>query len=313
MRPVGIVRGMRIHHVWHRLPLLAGLLVASLAAAAASNGRLPAWVCGAGDPPLFADGFEPGGNQPHAEPSGGSGGAYPGPQTRSIEVLSLSMQYYLYVPNGYPFARPAPLVLVLHGAGGMGTAPAAAQSLRDLWATTADAGGFLVAAPVASGAQGGWVPGIDYDQFQAVIEDVASHYDIDRSRIHGWGFSAGGHVMHDLGLNRYPSEPIPDQDTFAAYAVSAGLLKELVCGDAGQPSCSSFLPQVARKIPIQLRVGISDPMRNAVKNDRDALQAAGWSLGLNLDFALFSGGHEIDPAELPAAWNFFCPFQRLPD
>lgn len=261
---------------------------------------------------MFSDGFEPDGDVHYSEPSGGSGGAFPGAQTRSVFVGGQWRDYYLHVPDGYPLTEPVPMLLALHGAGGPGTAPAAAQSLRTAWASTADAGSFIIAAPVASGASGGWVPATDYPMFKAVIEDVAEHYNIDHSRIHGWGFSAGGHVIHDLALKQRTTAP--DIRTFAAYGLSAGVLPVLVCNGTDLPACIDFLPQVSRRIPVHLRVGTSDPYLPYVQSDRNAFIAAGWSSGNTLDFATFAGGHVIPPAaQFQAAWNFFCPFQRLPD
>ena len=52
---------------------------------------------------------------------------------------------------------------------------------------------------------------------------------------------------------------------------------------------------------------------SVVQADRNAFLAAGWSNGSTLDYASFSGGHEIPTAQFPAIWQFFCPFQRLPD
>lgn len=290
-----------------------GLLLATGAGQGASNARLPGWVCGNGAPPLFADGFEAGGQSYYSEPSNGSGGAFPGAQTGSVVVNGQPRSYYLQVPNGYPFAGPVPLLLALHGAGGPGTAPTAAANLRDDWAATAQTGKFIVVAPIASGSQGGWLPYADYPMFQAVLDDVAAHYNIDRSRIHGWGYSAGGHVMHDLALRTRPLDPVPDSDTFAAYGISAGVLPALVCDGSGQPSCASFLPQVARKIPVSLRVGTNDPYLAQVQADRNALLAAGWVSGSTLDYFVFDGGHIVDTFQLPSVWQFFCPFQRLPD
>ncbi|MCX7557475.1 hypothetical protein OS187_11735 [Xanthomonadaceae bacterium JHOS43] len=282
-----------------------------LSASAVSTGRLPPWVCGQAPLPLFFDGFETG-DGVYREPSEGSGGAFPGAQTRSVTVAGQARSYYLYIPNGYPFADAVPLLMVLHGAGGAGTAPAAASGLRDVWSGTAQAGQFIVVAPVASGASGGWVPASDYPMFKAVIEDMAMHYDIDLSRVHGWGFSAGGHVMHDLALRERGSAP--DIRTFAAYGVSAGVLPALVCNGTGLPGCNSFLPQVPRRIPVVLRVGNSDAYFAYVQADANAFTNAGWVSGSTLDFASFAGGHVLPPAsQLQAAWQFFCPFQRLPD
>ncbi len=233
------------------LLLGVSLLLGATCGQAASNGRLPAWVCNGGQAPLFVDGFEAQAEVRHSEPTYGSGGDYPGAKMRTIVIGSQSRNYYLYVPSAYPSTDPLPVMLVLHGAGGPGTAPSAAANLRTHWAASAEAGGFIVVAPIASGSQGGWVPSVDYPMFQSVIDDVAGHYNIDLSRIHGWGFSAGGHVMHDLALHNYAS--VPNSETFAAYGISAGVLPALVCDGQSQPSCASFLPQVTRKIPAARR------------------------------------------------------------
>lgn len=275
---------------------------------AASNGRLPAWVCNGGESPLFTDGFEAQAEARHSEPTYGSGGDYPGAKMRTVIIGSQSRYYYLYVPTAYPSTDPLPVMLVLHGAGGAGTAPGAADDLRTDWATTAEAADFIVVAPIASGAQGGWVPSVDYPMFRSVIDDVAAHYNIDLSRIYGWGFSSGGHVMHDLALHNYSS--IPSSETFAAYGISAGVLPVLVCDGQSQPSCASFLPQVARKIPASLRVGTQDTYLPWVQTDRNALLAAGWN---SVDYATFNAGHVIYPSQFPAIWQFFCPWQRRLD
>ena len=289
-------------------PIALLLLAAPALAGALSTGRLPGWVCGEGAPPLFFDGFEPG-DALHREPSNGSGGAYPGPQTRSVAAFGQPRDYYLYVPTGYPFAAPAPLLLVLHGSGGAGTAPAAAQWLRDEWSVQAQAGGFIIAAPVASGSQGSWAPSVDYPMFQAILDDLATHYDIDLSRIHGWGYSAGGHVMHDLALRQRTG--VPDIRTCAGYGISAGVLQQWAC----QPpaSCPALLAQAARKIPVDLRVGTQDYYYPAVQADRDAFLAAGWTAGDTLSFGSFPEGHLVFPWHFPDTWQFLCPFQRRLD
>lgn len=302
---------MRLWLGW--LASLVFLLV-SLPGSAASTGRLPGWVCGLADPSVFLDGMEDCGICLYAEPSAGSGGAGPGSHSASVVVNGVPRSYYLHIPSGYPFSDPAPLLLVLHGAGGSGTAPAAAQYLRDAWAATADTAGFIVVAPIGSHQQSGsWVPTNDYPMFLAVLNDVAAHYNIDRSRIHGWGYSAGGHVMHDLALHNRGANPVPDIRTFAAYGISAGVLTSLVCDGPGQPGCADFLPQVPRKIPVSLRVGDYDYYQSQIQWERLQFIIAGWVPGNTLEHVVFSGGHIIDPAQFLPTWQFFCPFQRLPD
>lgn len=285
--------------------ILLSLIVALPAQAAVVTARLPGWVCGQGDTPLFFDDFEIGDAIYH-EPSHGSGGAYPGAQTRSVFIAGQMRSYYLQIPTGYPFAEPVPVLMVLHGGAGAGMAPTAAQGLRDIWSAQAQTGGFIVVAPVASGGQGGWVPEQDYPMFQAILADVAAHYNIDTSRIHGWGFSAGGHVMHDLALHQYAG--VPDIRTFAAYGVSAGLLQRLVCSPMG--TCPAVLGQLARKIPVDLRVGISDGYKGGVEDDHSAFLAAGWSTGSTLRYATFPAGHVVYPGHIADTWDFLCPFQR---
>src|SRR3712207_9260839 len=58
-------------------------------------------------------------------------------------ALGAARDSYLYVPVGYRAERPAPLVLLLHGAGGH-----ARQGL-DLLRSLADAAGLLLLAPAS--------------------------------------------------------------------------------------------------------------------------------------------------------------------
>ena len=288
-------------------------LVTACAAQAATTGRLPASVCQAPFA-LFADGFE-GAAAVYREPSNGVGGAFPGAVARVVNVPGVGNKtYYLHVPAGYAPERPLPLLLALHGAAGsQALANAAAQQLRSEWGAVGEEGGFIAVAPVASGASGGWIAPppspSDYDVFEAVLDDVATHYNVDRSRWHAWGFSAGGHVLHDLVLGPY--SPALDIDDFAGYAVAAGTLPALACSGLDSSACDALLAQ-ARKIPLALYVGTSDPRRNQVLADRNRFLAFGWELDSSLRHVEFPGGHTYAPAHLAAVWDFLCPFQRLP-
>lgn len=280
--------------------------------AAPWTARLPDWVCGPNPPRQFSDGFEAEPEMPYQEPSHGSGGAYPGPQQRQIQLAGRLHDYYLFIPESYQPGSPWPVLLALHGAAGPQQAHSAARAVRDAWIESARQGGFLLLAPVASGNNGGWVPNIDYPALQAVLNDLAAHYNIDHSRLHAWGFSAGGHVLHDLALRRRGS--VPDIDRFASYAVSAGVLQALACNPQipGQPSCPGLLAQAARKIPLSLSVGHSDSLQAAVQNNRDLFIAAGWQAGQTLEYTVFTGGHIIHPQDFNTRWQFMCPFQRRP-
>ncbi|MEO8011748.1 MAG: hypothetical protein ABI650_08910 [Dokdonella sp.] len=289
-----------------------GLVVLSATAVhATSTVRLPDWVCAHPDA-MFVDGFQQA-NAVLRSPSNGSGGAI-GNVLRAVVVPGYGTRnVYLRVPPSYSPTRPMPLVFALHGqAGSAAAAQTAAQAVRNAWSTAADTNGFIIIAPVASGNSGGWIappPGpSDYDTFAAAIADVEAAYTIDRSRRIGWGFSAGGHVMHDLVLNAYSDEVTID--TFAAYSVSAGVFAGLACSSAA--SCNALVAGASRRIPVDIHVGGSDSLLPYATSDRNVFVANDWTLGTDLWFTTFPGGHSYAPAHLAEIWTNLCPFQALP-
>ncbi len=194
-----------------------------------------------------------------------------------------------------PAGRVA-LLITLHGAGGPGTAPAAATFMRNAWTATADSGGFVVLAPIASGAQGGWVPSNDYPALSAAIDAITDLYPIDSRRRYLHGFSAGGHVVHDLALF--------NADYFAAYVANAGVLDALAGPNA--PLLA------AREIPAQVRVGSSDTLLGHAQTDRNRFLNAGWIEPQDYQLVVFSGGHSFDASHTGPAWTFLCRRARLP-
>lgn len=292
--------------------MVAFCALAAPAVFGASTGTLPRTTC---DAPLalFVDGLE-GDAAIVREPSAGTGGVFPGAVTRSVTVMGVGKSYYLQVPPSYDPQRPLPLLIALHGAAGSpAAAQTAAQQLRSSWGVVGDAEGFIVAAPVASGGSGGWIvpppSPSDYDTFAAVLTDAAAHYNIDRSRVLLWGFSAGAHVAHDMVLGPY--SPGFHIDDVAGYAVAAGVLPALACSGMNAAACDALLAN-ARKIPLWLQVGSSDPLRATMQQDRARFLAQGWVDGETLRYTEFSGGHTYSQAQLAATWAFLCPFQRLP-
>jgi hypothetical protein len=280
----------------------AFLALATGLAGAATTVVLPPDRCPASDP-LLRDGFDRAG-VPHS-PSGGSGGAGPGDSTRTIVVPGLGTRsYYVHVPAGYTPARAVPLLLALRGAS-LPTAPAA-QQVRSDWASVADRGGFLVVAPVGESTQGGWGANGDDVEISAVLDDALGAWNVERSRLLLWGFSAGGHFGHALALD--------NTDTFAAYGVSAGALQMYACSDSGAfpPACSTWLPTIQPKIPVDIHIGNADPLYTSVqvdaRHDGQRFDAAGWTPGRDLWFVVFAGGHAYTVAQLGEIWDHLCPF-----
>ncbi|MEO7936890.1 MAG: hypothetical protein ABIR27_11580 [Dokdonella sp.] len=284
------------------------------AAHATTTAALPDWVCAHPDA-IFVDGFQPA-DAITRLPSNGSGGAT-GNVSRTVNVPGYppgTFTIYLHVPASYSPSHPVPIVLALHGYAGAGNAPAAAQSVRTLWTPVSDANGFILVVPIATGASGDWkLPPpnpSDYSIFAAAIADAESAYNIDRSRRIGWGFSAGGHVMHDIMFNDFGA-PV-SIDMFAAYSVSAGALQELACFGDNAAECNARVGAASRHIPIDIHVGTTDPLLPYATSDKNIFINNGWVLSQNLWFTTFTGGHTFATTQLSEAWSHLCPFQALP-
>ena len=268
------------------------VLVLTLAGSAATPGTITLTLSvsdgqGGSDSLTLAITITASGGGGSSNPSGGSGGAYPGNQSRTITVSGLGSQtYYLYIPNSYNPATPMPVMFGFHGAGGTGTSPAAAQQVRNDWATVAATGNFIVVAQASTGSGGGWLLSNDVAILNDIITDVFSRYNIEQKKVYAWGFSAGGHILHTLALS--------NSDFFAGYAVNAGVL----AASAGTSAPAAAI----RKIPVSIYIGTSDSLLTYSQQDKTTFQGAGWTLNTNLYYTEFSGGHTYTTAHLSQHW-----------
>lgn len=107
----------------------------------------------------------------------------------------IEREYVLYVPKSYHRAKPAPLVITLHGAG---VSPRQQMEMSE-WNEVADREGFLVVYP--SGTTGGgprvWrMRGADETRdvrfISDLIDEIQKSYSIDPRRIYANGLSNGG-------------------------------------------------------------------------------------------------------------------------
>ena len=217
-------------------------------------------------------------------PSMGSGGAFPGEQSR----MAGSVPYTIYLPSGYDPSRPVPLLSVFHGQGG------SASNMVRFWSDLADAQGFALLATTATGSSGGWVPAADVARYDTALTDALAAYNIEQARHYVWGFSAGAHLVHALALQ--------NTDLFTAYAVSAGVLDALA--GAGAPAAAT------RQIPVAIHIGDADPLFPGAMTDRGRFMSAGWREGVDLSFQTFSGGHELRPEHRAEIWSFLEPWAR---
>jgi phospholipase/carboxylesterase len=132
----------------------------------------------------------------HARPQAVTIPAVTGRQTLPVQAPRDS---YLYVPPGYAPTHPAPLVLLLHGAGGH------AHHGLDLLRHLADDAGVVLVAPasidptwdvIARQRYGGDVAVIDQ-----CLKSVFERYAIDPARLAIGGFSDGASYAVSLGVD----------------------------------------------------------------------------------------------------------------
>jgi poly(3-hydroxybutyrate) depolymerase len=261
---------------------------------------------------IWRDSFEADAVQP-TDPSHGSGGAA-GNLSLLVTVPGWPLsEIYLHVPPAYKPERSWPVLLALHGASGShDLAIAATAQARSDWSALADEYGFIVVAPVGIGSLGSWITAIDandhpsdYDVFVAALAQVEAAYNVERTRIYGWGFSAGGHVMHDLAVRGFA--PALDSEHLAAYGVDAGALQALACANLTPTQCGNdMLAAMPRRIPVALEVGKSDPLLSYVRNDRQQLRGHGWVDNESFFYREFSGGHQYSTTELADIWKHLC-------
>lgn len=224
---------------------------------------------------------------------------------------------FLYIPSSYQPTRPIALFILLHGTAGTPTlAIGQASTFRGLWASAAEAGGFIVAAPVASGTVGGWIAPVneidtpsDYAVIYALSERLARDYNIDRDRRYLWGFSSGGHVAIDIALNR--SHRQINGDYFAGFSVNAGVSAGLACAGMSAELCSALVFGGGHNHrPFDVRIGQSDSLLSRTLEDRSRFLNNGWNEGLTFFWQPFSGGHTVLSNQPLQIWNNLCGFHN---
>src|ERR687896_1872158 len=113
-------------------------------------------------------------------------------------MLGAARDSYLYVPTTYRADRPAPMVLLLHGAGGH-----ARQGL-DLLRSLADAAGLLLLAPASHEHTWDLLVGRRYGPdltlIDRALELTFSRYAVAPERVAVGGFSNGASYALSLGI-----------------------------------------------------------------------------------------------------------------
>jgi phospholipase/carboxylesterase len=185
-------------------------------------------------------------------------------------MLGAARDSYLYVPATYRAARPAPLVLLLHGAGGH-----ARQGL-DLLRSLADAAGLLLLAPASRDRTWDLLVGRRYGPDLALIdralEKTCSRYAVAPERVAIGGFSDGASYALSLGIT--------NGDLFThVIAFSPGFMAP--AGQTGTPRI--FVSHGTRDAVL--------PIDRCSRRIVPQLERAGYEVL----YREFDGGHTISP------------------
>ncbi|HEX2554811.1 MAG TPA: phospholipase [Microvirga sp.] len=210
-----------------------------------------------------------------------AGGPKRRPATRGLAALGLggARDAVLHVPQRYEPARPAPLLVLLHGAGGGG------RQLVDLFIEAAEARGVLILSPDSRGRTwdvilGGF--GADVAFIDRALGLVFERYAVDPARIAVGGFSDG-----------------------ASYALSIGVGNGGLFGHVLAFSPGFAAPVETHGSPrIFVSHGVADavlPIDPCSRRLVPALRQAGY----DVDYREFDGGHTVPPEMITAAMARF--------
>lgn len=129
-----------------------------------------------------------------------------GDSEHTLTYAGVERSYVLHIPPGYNASQPTALVMAFHGI----TLNAREMMRISGFNAQADAAGFIVVYPNASGEQMSWNGGgccgeaarnnvDDVGFVRAVIADLSTFLDIDPKRIYATGFSNGAILTYRLG------------------------------------------------------------------------------------------------------------------
>jgi phospholipase/carboxylesterase len=173
------------------------------------------------------------------------------------------------VPEGLDAAKPAPLIVSLHGAGGV-----APQAL-DIFAAQAGAQGIIVLAPESRSAtwdviRGGYGPDVAF--IEGALDKVFRLHAVDPERIAVAGFSDGASYALSIGIT------------------NGALFKDILAFSPGfmAPAGQSDLPRVFISHGIRDEVLPIDPCSRRIV---PRLTRAGY----DVEYQEFDGGHVVPP------------------
>jgi polyhydroxybutyrate depolymerase len=169
----------------------------------------------------------------------------PANQSRTLRVGDITRTYLLHIPVSLDRSAPAPVVLVLHGAGGRGAGFARHTGFSEL----ADEQGFIAVYP--DGIRRRWndgrTSGLSQDDvgfIRSLLDTLGAEFAVDTRRIYATGISNGAMFSYRLACD------LPD--TFAAIAPVAGALPADLasrCTQAEPVAIAAFQGTADRFVP----------------------------------------------------------------
>jgi polyhydroxybutyrate depolymerase len=172
------------------------------------------------------------------------GPAQPGWSVRTLVSGGRERYYHLYVPPEYDPARPAPVVVSLHGF----LSNPSSQAAISGWHQLADREGFIVVYPQGISfpqrwnayGSGGAAAVDDVQFFRDLLDELSTVAAVDRSRVYVNGLSNGGGMAVRIGCEA--------ADQVAAIGSVAGAV-------AGMQDCNP-----SRPLPVLAFHGTADPL-----------------------------------------------------
>lgn len=214
----------------------------------------------------------------HARPGSGNGGGTSRPGTAPLK-LRAGRDGVLHVPSSLRPGCSAPLLVMLHGAGGSGA------NILPMVADRAERHGVLVLAPDARGGTWDLIEhdyGPDVEHIDRALDRVFGIHDVDPERIAIGGFSDG-----------------------ASYALSLGLINGELFSDILAFSPGFAAPAEITDSPrIFISHGTEDRVLPIERCSR-RLVPTFRRTGFDLDYREFPGGHVVPTEMLDAALGRF--------
>jgi polyhydroxybutyrate depolymerase len=261
----------------------------------------------AGDPMVKID-------NPPPKPSAGCGMAAPMAGDSTIDVMGMSREYIVALPQGYDANKPYKLVFAWHGLGGSAAQVASnwygLQRMANNSTIFVAGQGLNTTNSVGSGP--GWpnTNGQDVAFVKALYAKLQTTTCIDENRVFSVGMSYGGIMSNTLGCQM--------GDVLRAIAPMSGAGP----GYGGRATCvgqvavwqshgdnDTTVPTASGEMSRDFWVKANHCQMQTVSVDPSPCVAyVGCDEDLPVTFCEFSGGHTIPAFAAAAIWKFFAQF-----